>query len=42
MIPFDTTTIIITTANKRINQHMRNALHAAGFCSGIINNDNIL
>ncbi|HHT01529.1 MAG TPA: hypothetical protein GXZ96_02380 [Firmicutes bacterium] len=39
--PFDTTTIIITTANKRINQHMRNALQDSGFCPDIINNDNI-
>ena len=39
--PFNSSTIIITTADKRINQHMRDALNDSGFCSGIINNDNI-
>jgi disulfide oxidoreductase YuzD len=39
--PFDTSTIIITTANKRINEHMRDALKDSGFSPGIMNNDNI-
>jgi hypothetical protein len=39
--PFDTSTIIITTANRRINQLMRDALNDSGFSPGIMNNDNI-
>ncbi len=39
--PFDTSTIIITTADKGINKHMRDALTDSGFNPGIMNNDNI-
>jgi disulfide oxidoreductase YuzD len=39
--PFDASTIIITTADKRINQQMRDALNVSGFCHSIMNNDNI-
>lgn len=39
--PFDASTIIITSADKRINQHMREALNDSGFSPGIMNNDNI-
>ncbi|MGI5935856.1 MAG: hypothetical protein ACOX7I_03490 [Oscillospiraceae bacterium] len=39
--PFDTSTIIITTADKRINKYMRDALKDSGFSPGIMNNDNI-
>lgn len=39
--PYDTSTIIITTANKRINKYMRDALNDSGFSPGIMNNDYI-
>ena len=39
--PFDTTTIIITTADRGINKFMRDALTESGFNPGIMNDDNI-
>lgn len=39
--PFDSSTIIITTADRRINQLMRDALVGSGFNPGIMNDDNI-
>lgn len=39
--PFDSSTIIITTADKGINKQMRDALTESGFNPGIMNNDNI-
>lgn len=38
---FNSATILITTADKGINQMMRNALIAAGYSPDIINDDNI-
>ncbi|MFV8829764.1 hypothetical protein [Alkalihalobacterium sp. APHAB7] len=37
--PFDSSTIIITTADQGINEQMRNALVASGFNTGIMNDD---
>ncbi|WP_199900112.1 hypothetical protein [Caldalkalibacillus mannanilyticus] len=37
--PFDSSTIIITTADQDVNQQMRNALVESGFDTGIMNND---
>ncbi|MEJ6949636.1 hypothetical protein [Natronospora cellulosivora (SeqCode)] len=39
--PFETSTIIITTADKNINKQMRDALVKSGFNPGVLNNDNI-
>ena len=39
--PFDSSTIIITTADRGINSQMRNTLIESGFNPGIMNNDNI-
>jgi hypothetical protein len=39
--PFNSSTIIITTANRGINKQMRDALVKSGFSSGIMNDDNI-
>ncbi len=39
--PFNSSTIIITTADKGINKQMRNALIKSGFSPGIMNDDNI-
>lgn len=39
--PFDSSTIIITTADMGINKQMRNALVKSGFNPGIMNDDNI-
>jgi hypothetical protein len=40
-VPFDSSTIIITSADRCINNQMRDALVEAGFDPGIMNNDNI-
>ncbi|MDW8803016.1 hypothetical protein P8V03_17915 [Clostridium sp. A1-XYC3] len=39
--PFNSSTIIITTADRGINAQMRDALVASGFSPGIMNDDNI-
>ncbi|HEX3078192.1 MAG TPA: hypothetical protein VHQ24_15135 [Lachnospiraceae bacterium] len=39
--PFNSSTIIITTADRWINHQIRNVLGDAGYSSDIINNDNI-
>lgn len=39
--PFDSSTIIITTADRSINKQMRDALVKSGFNPGIMNDDNI-
>jgi len=39
--PYDSSTIIITTADQYINHQVRKALIDAGFSSDIMNNDNI-
>ncbi|SHI14271.1 hypothetical protein SAMN02745944_02712 [Clostridium magnum DSM 2767] len=39
--PFNSSTIIITTADRGINKQMRDALVKSGFSSGIMNDDNI-
>jgi hypothetical protein len=39
--PFNSSTIIITTADRGINKQMRDALVNSGFSPGIINDDNI-
>ncbi|MDP4146914.1 MAG: hypothetical protein Q8936_20980 [Bacillota bacterium] len=39
--PFDSSTIIITTADRGINKQMRDALVNSGFSPGIMNDDNI-
>lgn len=39
--PFNSLTIIISTADKNINQQMRYALELAGYSADIMNNDNI-
>ncbi len=39
--PYDSSTIIITTADQYINKQVRKALINAGFSSDIMNNDNI-
>ncbi len=39
--PFNSSTIIITTADKGINNQMRDALVKSGFNPGIMNDDNI-
>lgn len=39
--PFNSSTIIITTADKGVNKQMRDALIKSGFSSGIMNDDNI-
>lgn len=39
--PFNSSTIIISTADRNINKQVRNALNIAGFSSSIMNNDNI-
>lgn len=39
--PFNASTIIITTADKKINKRMREALTYSGFSPGIMNNDYI-
>lgn len=39
--PFNSSTIIITTADKGINEQMRDALIKSGFNPGIMNDDNI-
>lgn len=39
--PFNSNTIIISTADININKQIRNALEAAGYSSNIMNNDNI-
>lgn len=39
--PFDSSAIIITTADKGINKQMRDALAESGFNPGVMNNDNI-
>lgn len=39
--PFGSSTIIITTADRRINQQIRDALVKSDFNPGIMNNDNI-
>jgi hypothetical protein len=39
--PFDSSTIIITTADRGINQKMRDSLMQSGFNPGIMNDDNI-
>ncbi|MCP8968111.1 hypothetical protein [Ectobacillus ponti] len=39
--PFDSSTVIISTADQGINQQIRDALAEAGFDPSIMNNDNI-
>jgi hypothetical protein len=39
--PFNSSTVIITTSEKGINEQMRDALVSSGFNPGIINDDNI-
>ena len=39
--PFNSSTIIITTADRGINKQMRDALISSGFNPGIMNDDNI-
>lgn len=39
--PFNSSTIIITTADRSINKQMRDALANSGFSPGIMNDDNI-
>jgi hypothetical protein len=39
--PFNSSTIIITTADRGINKQMRDALVSSGFNPGIMNDDNI-
>jgi hypothetical protein len=39
--PFNSSTIIITTADRGINKQMRDALVSSGFSPGIMNDDNI-
>ncbi|WP_237664876.1 hypothetical protein [Sutcliffiella horikoshii] len=39
--PFDSSTIVISSADQRINQQVRNALSSAGYDWGIMNDDNI-
>lgn len=39
--PFDSSTIIITTADKGVNNQIRDNLVEGGFRPGIMNNDNI-
>lgn len=39
--PFNSSTIIISTADRYVNQQVRDALGVAGYSSSIMNNDNI-
>ncbi|MCE7791893.1 hypothetical protein K8O68_05595 [Salipaludibacillus sp. CUR1] len=39
--PYSSSTVIITTADRKINEQMRETLEAAGFSPDIMNNDNI-
>lgn len=39
--PFNSSTIIISTADRYVNQQVRDALGVAGYSSNIMNNDNI-
>lgn len=39
--PFNSSTIIISTADRNINKQLRNALSIAGYSSDIMNDDNI-